>query len=224
MKRPTCPPEHGHGLSTTCYNAHGCRCTACCAYAAERRSEPPRIPAGRFAIGPVRRHVLRLMRGGVRSAQVAHAAGLPALQVRDILRKQSLRTVDADVAARLLGVDLHQAAAAPVRGRYPATGSRRRVEALAYLGWTPELLEHRTGIPARVFAAPFERDSIAVSDARAIARAHALLWFVQPMPRHAHDRAAIERTRSEARRRGFVSALAWDDIDHSPAPHRSSAA
>lgn len=101
----------------------------------------------------------------------------------------------------------------PTAGHVGATGPTRRLQALAVLGWPLEEVSSRTGLPIMTLSVirggKVQRTSPA--NAAAIADVYAeLAWRPGPGVRAAEC----------ARRRGWVSPLAWDDIDDpADSPH-----
>lgn len=63
---PNCSPDHAHGVRTTCYYRHGCKCDPCRElvterYGAKKRGEPNIVPCMRCGIPRVTNHA-RLLR------------------------------------------------------------------------------------------------------------------------------------------------------------------
>lgn len=94
-----------------------------------------------------------------------------------------------------------------------ATGTRRRLQALAYMGWTQAELGERLGWTQQNVSALIHGRSgtgytpstrVRLDTAKAVAAIYDDLCMKQ---------GRSNRTRADAVRRGWVSALAWDDID-----------
>lgn len=107
-----------------------------------------------------------------------------------------------------------------------ATGTCRRYQALAWLGWPPSVLESRLGVPqgwmARRVRLRQKRVTLMVE-----ARARALydeLWNVRPEDAGVPPRVA-ERARVASAKAGYLGPLAWDDdtIDDPGAVPRTDA-
>ena len=126
----------------------GCR-QACCREArrvyenARRRKHlygrPPLVPAA-----PVRVHVHRLITNGLPVRRVACLAGVGESTVRRLLdghRGQPLRSLHPQTAQRLMSVTSQ--AGLGDQNRVDATGTRRRLQALAALGWSHAALAER---------------------------------------------------------------------------------
>lgn len=217
MTSKMCPSSHPHDLTSTCYSAHGCRCWPCRrAASAARRGRAfvdERTPAG-----PVRAHVRLLHFGGANRSQIAGAAGVSVAIVRKLLSADRVVTVDRAAAARLLALTPSVAFDHPWRGMIRAQGSRRRVQALLYLGWTVSGLVRVTSVPRMVFTSALQARWIRVERAQLISAVHARLWSTPPTPGRDLPAAEIARARVDARERGFASTLAWNDVDHDFAP------
>ena len=98
-------------------------------------------------------------------------------------------------------------AGAPYGARTDATGSRRRLQALAYLGWSQWALAARLGM-SPMFVRCIQAGGqgvITTAHAAAIAAVYDELWDQYPDSRQA------EWVRSRARQAGWVPPLAWDD-------------
>ena len=145
-----CPPDHKHGETHTCYNAHKCRCVGC------------------------------------RAA------------------KSTLRRPYEGETRRRQGRDVW----------IPSTGTMRRLQALAVIGWSTAEIAARMGShyrPLQKIRAG-ERECVHISTARRVYDV-----FEELCMRVRDDRAArIVRFRAAAN--GWVPPLAWDDIDTDDAP------
>lgn len=94
------------------------------------------------------------------------------------------------------------------------TGSRRRTEALATLGWSMRYLSRRLGFhPDRLSVMLTEQGSLSRRNARRIGELFEELCMLFPPETTTGERVSASRTRALARRRGYAPALAWDDID-----------
>lgn len=86
-----------------------------------------------------------------------------------------------------------------------ATGTRRRLEALAVLGWSQSAVARRLGLSQQNVNTWTTRRRIRVATAQLVAGLYAELWNT-PNP---HPMAYV--TRGIAERRGYLSPLWWDD-------------
>jgi hypothetical protein len=210
-----CPPDHRHETATTCYSLHKCGCGPCVA-ANTRRQEArrKRIAYGRHLSYRVEKteplnHV-RLLRGlGWSNRRIADAAGIP-LSVVDALVSNRFKRTTRTTAEAILKVK-------PVRvelwGRVSSLGAGRRLQALAYQGWPMAELERRyrfgNGFLSTVYGRPLIDRS---SDVR-VRAVFEELWDQPPPETNPVERAAANRARNLARRKGWVGPLHWDDID-----------
>lgn len=167
---------------------------------------------------PVREHVRALMGQGFALERIAEAAGVGRGRVADLMygrrgaRKHlgHLTEIPSDVAARLLDTSSSEV----IAGRVSSLGSARRLQALIAIGYSQtmlaELLDKNvgnfhslvTGARAMVVASTHD----AVVD---------LYERLSGSPLHG---GSAERARRVAERNGWVSPLAWDDIDTDVAP------
>ena len=204
-----------HG-TTTGYYSHGCRCDAC-KLAKSRHSKRWRLDRVRGVdrlvdAQPLRDHVELLRASGMSFRTIALACGWSSRNaLADALTRSRVRP---STLARVLAVT----ALTDQRGdRYvDATGSRRRLQALAALGWSGQDMagylgrcdkQHVLNIMAGRNA------TVRGYMADDIRRMYDDLWDRQ---------GSSERTRRWAAARGFCVPMAWDDdsIDNPAAvPH-----
>lgn len=151
-----CPPDHGHAINFTCYNAHHCRCTPCRDHINQRR---------------IRIRKLR-----------AYGRWEPFL--------------------------------------VPATGTRRRLEALMAIGWSQSALAaqlgtHQSGVWQLLFARP---DTVERPTFDRIRDLYERLWDTPPATDTACQRGSKSKALACAARHNFQPPLAWDDIDTDTVP------
>lgn len=233
-----CPEEHPHTYAT-CWLEHKCRCPRCKLQRDTHGRRAAVSPAKKKIYGlqdlrtgpmvplaPVKAHLVTLQREGgfgleriADAAKVSHALilalyfgrqGLAALgQDRDP-RKQ---TMSADVAARILALqpkDIDPRIAS-------ALGSRRRLQSLVAIGYTPSYLANRIRVRDVDFTALLlgTKQSVTPRTAAAIRALFTELWLD---PKYG---AAADRMRAVAVARNWVGPLHWDDIDD---PHEQHGA
>lgn len=102
----------------------------------------------------------------------------------------------------------------------PGIGSARRLQALAALGWSFPLIAQRLGCnkeAARHWANGGLR-MIRRTTAAKIDAVYRELCMTPPPERNPRERYAASRVRAAAERNGWVTAVAWDDIDTDPEP------
>ena len=230
--RTICAPEHKHDGSTTCYIQHQCRCEPCITAHNQRNTRREKLKAyGRFDTGlvdadPVREHLLMLGEFGLGYKRVAKLAGLSITPVRNLIwgrqdpgpRKGEIpKRVKRENALRILAVRpdvAHLADGALV----PARSVHRRMQALVHQGWSMSKLGVRVGITPANFSAMMGRDRVAAATYRTAVALFDELWNQAPPEGTHRDRIAASRARAHARHHGWVSPLAWDDIDLDDAP------
>lgn len=180
-----------------------CTCAACEPIRArmKKRSKAGLLPKARS--DEAWEVIDTLLARGWSPLAIASAAGvsdrgmLSALQTR---REGRPRRFGRAVAERIIGHG------EPTRGYVSAVGPCRRLQALAAVGWSLEALSERSGVPVMTLSTvrSGRLEHVRPGTARVvdeIFRAHA--WTPGPH-RHAVDHAAAQ---------GWVSPLAWDDID-----------
>lgn len=90
----------------------------------------------------------------------------------------------------------------------PCERSRRKVQALAALGWPASAVAHHIGVTQQAMSRILARDTIRSTTAERIDRAYALLEMRIP-----EDTMWSRRTKNAAQRAGWLPPLAWEDID-----------
>jgi len=208
-------PEHG---TRTRYTRYRCKCELCVAaeraykrdyrernrariraYAREHyqqyrryyKHKSPFVPRGE-----VLPHVERLLAAGMTMSDIARAAGLSHDAVRRVVRGEG-RWVRSSTRDALLR-------AKPTPRIVPALGARRRLRALAALGWATDAVAAEAGFShhtaARILSGRVER--IAATTHEAVCGAYDRLSMRLGPSR---------RAANAARRKGWAPPLAWDD-------------
>ncbi len=95
-------------------------------------------------------------------------------------------------------------------GRVPALGTHRRIQGLQYLGWTFTHIGEIAGVSYGAVGNIFKRDTVEPETRDYIVKAFAQLIAKGQGPSHI--------TRQRARRNGYVSPFAYNDIDHDERP------
>ncbi|MFG3336913.1 hypothetical protein ACGFZZ_33460 [Streptomyces tendae] len=91
-----------------------------------------------------------------------------------------------------------------------STGTRRRVEALATVGWSRAVLAQRAGRSVQGFRNKLHLPRVSAALARDVARLYDELWDQRPED-HGVAPWRAERCRRQAQAAGFHGPLAWDD-------------
>jgi hypothetical protein len=95
--------------------------------------------------------------------------------------------------------------------RVDATGTRRRVQALAWCGWSLARLSARLGGDESLARKILRRRQVTAATARAVRELYDELWDQAPPEDDPWDARAAVRARNYARTRGFAPPQAWDD-------------
>ncbi|MDX3527105.1 hypothetical protein P1P75_11790 [Streptomyces sp. ID05-39B] len=202
------------------YHLENCRCPVCCQEARDYDNNRRRaIAYGRWQpfvdAEPVRQHVRSLGEFGIGWMRAARLAGVSTGGVSKLLygdRPRGLgpsRRVRPETALKLLGVEPtldNLGDRLPVDG----TGTRRRLQALVYAGWTQSELARRMDMNRANFARTIVSCLVEVRTLKTTRTVYDTLWRVDPMsagvPQHRADAA-----RRIAVSRGWAPVGAWDD-------------
>ncbi|MDQ3383539.1 MAG: zonular occludens toxin domain-containing protein [Actinomycetota bacterium] len=215
--------EHGTRLA---YVLDRCRCPQCSQanrIEAQRRSTAIAYGTwtGLVDAAPVRAHVQQLRAAGVSLQRLSVLSGvgygaLSALVYGDPSRGQPpSRQVRSDTRGRLLAVRA-DTPALPAGRRVPAVGTRRRLQALAAVGWSLPVLALRVGRTPRNLRRTLTSPTVTVGTARSITVLYDELRHLTPPRRTPQERAGAEQARTYARQHGWLPPRAWDDIDSDP--------
>lgn len=220
----TCPPSHAHGLTANCYTAHACRCAGCREAGTARRGRMRRLVAyGRWEsprapIAAVRVHVMLLQRFGYTYAQIARRAGIQEHTIYRCMNNRA-RTMLAENAARILAIAPSYADLDPGT-LVPAEGTRRRLQALACLGWSAPAVATAAGVSLPTVHRISSSATVRVIVRNAIAAAYERLWDQEPPAETTAQRRSRTFTLHAAHAAGWAPPLAWDDIDTDPEPQQ----
>lgn len=211
--------RHEHA-TRACYILDGCRCRPCAdAAAAYERRRTRMVAYGRSDMvdaQPVRDHVEALRRAGVGLKRVAMLSGvahgaLSRLVYGEKGRPRS-RRVRRATASAVLAVQPDGSALSP-GALVDGTGTRRRLQALACLGWTVHRLQEHTGCERQRLDQAMNGGRVRRSTAVAVRDAYERLWNTRPPATTRGERSAAGRAVARARRAGWAPPMAWDDID-----------
>jgi hypothetical protein len=144
--------------------------------------------------------LLLLRSRGMTLEMIGQAAGLSHFGLRKIPQRTRIRAL---TEASILAIPIPDGlveTSAYING----LGTSRRIQALSAMGWPQHLMADELGVPQNEVSALMCRGRVTASSAAAI---HGLFerWGMRPGPS-----ALARRT---ARRKGWVTAAAWDDID-----------
>lgn len=203
---PGAPHRHGTNLA---YVRDRCGCCACReAHRVYSQGLRKRHVYGRFeaewvdAADTVGAHVEALLATGWTVTGIMRAAGagrrsIPVPQPYG-RSSPSATTIRRDIADRILAIAPNPP---PVRS-VDATGTRRRLQALAALGWPLDAIAERCGVNRRTLSRALADTTVTVTLAARVAAAYDQLSMT---------RGPSAGTRGRAARRGWAPPLAWDD-------------
>ena len=226
--RPCHHPRAAHQHGTRAAYVHDrCRCRACAdANAAASTARTRERTYGRWSpfvdAEPLRQHIARLRAHGIGINRIAELAGLSPGHIRALIYARGhgtppFRRVRAETADRLLRVQPDPTARAP-RSQIPATGTRRRLQALVAIGWPVSWLAAELGREPNNLRRTLTSHSVTVATAQQVAALYDRTWNIPPTPQTRADRAAVAAARQTAARNHWLPPLAWDDIDTDPDP------
>lgn len=211
-----CPPSHAHAGSTTCPTRHGCACAPCRRAAAAYRHA--RALGGRRMIdaGVAREHLAFLGRNGMQPVCIARAGGVPPREIYRLLHASPSTRVRAATAVQLLAVAPASARRCDGNHLVPALGTRRRLQALQFCGWSLTAIAAEAGATTAELARATRQRRVAHRIANLVAIVYDRLWDAPPPTSTARERSVEHHVRTYARSHGYRSPLAWDDIDDGP--------
>lgn len=202
--------------------SRGCRCEACLQASREEKNQRSRLVAyGRWQpyvdAGPAREHLKMLMENGIGWKRAAVLAGVPNGAVTQLLyggsgNRPPSRRIRPATEAAILAVRPSLDLMADLAGT-DATGTRRRVQALAVTGWSQAELGARLRMKPGTFSAAVRRDRVSAAFARAVRDLCRELWDQPPPEATPQEKRAAARTRGHAAKSEWVPLAAWDDID-----------
>lgn len=207
------PPNHN---TLTCYVDYRCRLPECVKRYNDRNNERRRArAAGTYNVfidaEPVRRHILKLQRQGMSCTAIGVACGLTTQTILEFVRPlqsrgrgRRQRTTPA-TAQKILAVTL----ANRTTGRIDSTGTRRRVQALAALGWPTRHVALHAGFNTANSHDLLQRTVVFAATARAVADAYDELRTARPL-RKGVTKAHMQRAKNLASRNGWPPPKYWD--------------
>src|SRR4051812_4543973 len=208
------PPPHGPRLA---YVKDACRCLHCpAANSAASRARYRQQALGRWQpftdASPVRAHLAALRAAGVGIERIAQLTGLSLSHLRVLASTRPnggppTPKVRPDTAARILAVNATHAARAP-RSQVCARGTHHRLQALARLGWSIDLLADQLGRRPANLRRSMTGHTVTAHTARTVADLYARLELTAPPENTAEGRAAADAVRREAAMRGWPPPLA----------------
>lgn len=191
----------------------GCRCEQCRKANARYATRRERIDyvTSKVDATDVRAHVQWLRDHGMGTRSIAEAAGVARSTIMALecspKTGRPKSTVDINVARRLLAVHHELPGGATV----DSIGLRRRVQALAAIGWSFSELDRRLGHDSGYTSQLALQGNVRVASRDKIIALYDELWCVEPPNTTRAERYARSRILNLARRNLWPSPLAWDD-------------
>ncbi|MFM9780402.1 hypothetical protein [Streptomyces scabiei] len=164
--------------------------------------------------GPAREHLKKINATGMPVAAVCERLGLPhASSLQPLLWGRGsygpAEKVRRETAELVLSY-WPRLEDFPDSALIDATGTRRRVQALAVRGWSRNWIGQQVGMRPEHFRKAITRDRVTAALARSVAAVYDARWNQDPTD-HGISLNAASRVRADAARSGCHSALAWDD-------------
>lgn len=200
-----CPDSHSHAIN--CYKAHGCGCQKCLdANSLHHREWRKRSAYGRTRErrdpARARAHLIRLKAAGWTKAMLADATGLNTAHLQRIIARPPA-WITPETEARIL-------AARTVERRPEAfvrnIATARQLQGLHRHGFTLTYLADRLGKSVQHVWVLMRQEYVTEHTRRLVDELTNELATVQPTG------PQVARTIARARKHGFVSLYAWDDV------------
>ncbi|WP_435246387.1 hypothetical protein [Streptomyces sp. NRRL F-5630] len=210
--------EAPHHNNLTCYKEYGCRRPEC----VERHGAWARTRHRRRGYGtwqpfvdaePVRQHILRLREYGISAKRTADLAGLYEAEVNGILYNISGRPprqkIRPEIAEKILAVKPRPENIAEQRN-VEATGTRRRLQALAALGFPFRRLGDHLPLHSSHVRRATVTQHVQLRTARLVAELYERLANEDPTDWGITPGSALKQKRYAAKQ-GWHPPIAWDD-------------
>lgn len=213
--------QHRHG-TRACYIRDDCRCFPCVQANIDYESRRRRLVAeGEWQpfidAGPIVAHLQALIEAGMQPREVARRADVPISLINRLLHNG--RGADGasiphgrlrpQFAQRLLAVRPPAALADGVL--IDATGTRRRLQALVAIGWSPVELTRRLTKRSGYVDALLAQQKVSRSVAVSVSFLYEQLWDWPPPAGSERERVAAAQARAHAQKHGWAPPMAWDD-------------
>ncbi len=211
--------EAPHHRNLTCVKEYNCHRPECMARSrAYQRSRHRRMGYGTWEpfvdAEPIRQHLIMLRENGISSAQVAQAAGLYTATVNGFLyalnsSRPRKKRATREIAEKILAVTVDQG----IPHFSDATGTRRRLQALARIGWPMKALGPHIGVnPATVNRLTLQ-SQVYGATAKAVEQAYGELKNQRP-EEHGVAPGLTVRARNRAEHEGWPDPQWWEDYGH----------
>lgn len=214
----TTRPLADHGTLSR-YKHHGCKCDTCRAgYSAWQRNRYRRRGYGTWQpfvdAEPIRQHIVTLHRSGMSYASIAKAADLYEATVTGFVYTLSSKAPQKKRATPEIATKILAVQADPLlSGRSDATGTRRRIQALAANGWPMSSLGPLIGVNADSVNRMTRQRSVYAATARSVTNVYQRYSAEAPED-HGVPAWKAERTRRETQAKGWPDPIWWEDMGH----------
>lgn len=213
-----CPKtRHEHG-TYHCYASCGCSCDPCMEAARVYRAEQRRRRAEQgpryVPIGPAQERLAELRRAGIGMRRLSELTGIPHRNLQVIragAREGTVQhTIQRETMQALMAFRPTSADVAALR-QINATGTRRRLQALAALGWSRAELSRRSGLTPTTVGRLLSAEWCSIGSARTVHSLYESMWDQHPPEDAAGQRQSKARALANAARHGWAVPMAWDD-------------
>ncbi|MYR36310.1 hypothetical protein GTX14_04475 [Streptomyces sp. SID4944] len=209
-------PIADHGTLSR-YKHHGCKCDTCRnGYTAWQRNRYRRRGYGTWQpfvdAEPIRQHILTLHGSGMSYASIAQAAGMYEATLRGFLyalgpKSPRKEKATHEIAARILAVTPDPM----LSGWVDATGTRRRIQALAANGWPMSALATFIGVNSGSVNRFTRQTRVYADTARAVAEVYGKYATASPQD-HGVPQWKSDRHRREAQTKQWPDPTWWEDM------------
>lgn len=168
--------------------------------------------AARVDAAAARNRIHRLLLTGMSIEDIAQRAGIGGSTVR-ALNRGAVTRIYRTTHDSILGIPVKKSPQAPsTRGYIDAVGARRRLQALAAIGWTRESIATRTGLSARTigYIRRGIQGRVVIAHHWDIAAVYEQLWNQSPED-HEVGANTASRVRAFAKRSGWKRPADLDD-------------
>lgn len=190
--------------SSACYTRHGCRCAPCRTAANRDKKRYAALPSPLVDATPTRRHIQSLLNAGHTIAWVAGRIGRSKSYIEYL--HGTARRLHPRIAREILAIRPDTDG-----GMVDSTGTVRRIQALAVIGWPTSWLDAKLGqtkgYTHHVLTAP----RVLHRTAKRYAALYDQLWDSAPPSETRDQLGAVTRTKRWAERNWWSPAAAWDD-------------
>jgi hypothetical protein len=173
---------------------------------------------------PVRAHIRWLQEAGIGIQRIIDLSKIGEGTIGAIMYGPTRHTREA-AAAAILAIRPGMDTLAP-GARIDATGTRRRLQALAAIGWPSSVIGSRIDRSRSHITGLRVANIVTVRVAQEVARLYQRMYYVRPQPVTSEERGAVASTLTWASRAGWAPPTAWTEktIDDPKArPHLAEA-